>query len=114
VLQGIVGEVITIKSGRRKAKKIKEIGIPKAASISLYPNPVQANQAFKLSWQGLEPGKYLIKIYNVLGALIHAQDIKIESWMKTFTIDQNLMAGNYFIKLTNKAGRHLSHQLKVY
>ena len=53
MLTGTLGmvSVVTVKSSRRKTKSAKELSVAIPASLSAYPNPLQASQALKLRWE---------------------------------------------------------------
>ena len=117
MLTGTLGtvSVVTVKSSRPKTKSAKELFVAAPASMSVYPNPLQANQALKLNWQGLESGNYLIQVYNVSGALMNSKKIKIEKWAKDYILDSHgLVTGKHFVRLAHvKTPKRLTEQIVV-
>jgi hypothetical protein len=115
MLQGTLGmvSVVKVKSTRKRVKVEKKVCSPEEASFTVYPNPVKINSSFNIKWQGMKEGNYLVEIYNISGALMQSQRFELEGWMKSYIIEQNLGTGNYFIKITEKSGKHFSRQLRI-
>ena len=81
-------------------QKKKNAPVPK---FSIYPNPVAPNTTFTLDAKTLEQGAYRLAVINSAGAQVQTEEIVIDTKMKQSTIEVgNLMAGFYFVQLTNK------------
>ncbi len=120
-LTGTLGEVVVvgyaIPSRRLRNKSVKKelCTKPASPSLSVYPNPVNANNPLHLKWQGLPSGKYLVEVYSISGALMQSQKLSIENRMTEYALNaQQLATGNYLIRLVNqKTGKFLTQQVVV-
>ena len=118
-LQGLVGEVVvttnSIFKKKNKSNKRESYTRPVIAALSVYPNPLKSSAPLHLQWQNLEEGNYRIEVYGVSGALLKSQKLVVDKGLKQTSLTINeLIAGNYFIRLINeKTGRQLSQQFMV-
>ena len=83
--------------------------------LSVYPNPVTANNPLHLKWQYLIEGEYLIEVFNLSGAMVQMEKLKVEKAMTQHTINlKTQLAGNYMVTLRNeKTGKSVTQQVVV-
>ena len=117
-LVGFLGEVVvvrakTIKKQNKKSKKEMCSLLP--PSLSVYPNPVTVNNPLHLKWQYLIEGEYLIEVFNLSGAMVQMEKLKVEKAMTQHTINlKTQLAGNYMVTLRNeKTGKSVTQQVVV-
>jgi len=73
--------------------------------LSIYPNPVQKGVAVTLSWQGMEPGFYMVELFNAAGAVVRqrAMQVNAKEQVDLLEIPASLSGGIYFLRAA-KAG----------
>ena len=77
---------------------------PTKADVFAYPNPSYDVVRFKLS--DLNQGKYVLKIFNILGVLMKEIDIDVDNRRETIAVDlSELQRGTYLYRLQDKFGR---------
>lgn len=77
----------------------------KSANMFAYPNPAMGSVRFDLV--GLDPGKYTIKMYNILGVQVWSKTYNISA-PRTVRVDlEGFNKGTYLYSLTNDKGRTL-------
>jgi hypothetical protein len=84
---------------------------PLAQSFSLFPNPIQQNNAFTISFENDYLGEYFVEIYNLSGAQILAKKFnKISTEEVQLLSLQNAIDGLYLVRVTTGSQ---STQVKV-
>jgi len=77
----------------------------KSANMFAYPNPAMGAVRFDLV--GLDPGKYTVKMYNILGVEVWSKSYNITG-PRTVRVDlEGFNKGTYLYSLTNDKGRTL-------
>lgn len=77
---------------------------PTKADVFAYPNPSYDVVRFQLS--DLNQGKYVLKIFNILGVLMKEIDIDVDNRRETIAVDlSELQRGTYLYRLQDKFGR---------
>ena len=115
----MMGEVVfvgyTVAKKKNKIKRQESCTKPAAPVLSLYANPLKSSTALHIKWQNLEAGNYAIEIYSTAGVLLQSEKLVLEKALQETSVAINqLLAGNYFLRLTNeKTGKHLSQQFIV-
>jgi hypothetical protein len=73
--------------------------------LSVYPNPVRKGMAVTLSWQGMEPGFYMVELFNAAGAVVRqrAMQVNAKEQVDLLEIPASLSGGIYFLRAA-KAG----------
>lgn len=73
--------------------------------LSVYPNPVRKGMAVTLSWQGMEPGFYMVELFNAAGAVVRRQAMQVNAkeQVDLLEIPASLSGGIYFLRAA-KAG----------
>jgi Secretion system C-terminal sorting domain len=73
--------------------------------LSIYPNPVRKGMAVSLSWQGMEPGFYMVELFNAAGAVVRqrAMQVSAKEQVDLLEIPASLSGGIYFLRAA-KAG----------
>lgn len=77
---------------------------PTKADVFAYPNPSYDVVRFQMS--DLTHGKYVIKIFNILGVLMREVDVEVDNRRETIAFDlSDLQRGTYLYRLQDKFGR---------
>jgi hypothetical protein len=73
--------------------------------LNIYPNPVQKGMAVTLSWQGMEPGFYMVGLFNAAGAVVRQRAMQVngKDQVDLLEIPASLSGGIYFLRAA-KAG----------
>jgi len=73
--------------------------------LTIYPNPIQKGMAVSLSWQGMEPGFYMVGLFNAAGAVVRqrAMQVNAKEQVDLLEIPASLSGGIYFLRAA-KAG----------
>ncbi len=73
--------------------------------LSIYPNPVRKGMALTLSWQGMDPGIYMVSLFNVAGAAVQQRGVQVNAreQVDLIEIPASLSGGIYFLRAV-KAG----------
>jgi hypothetical protein len=123
-LQSVVGGLIVhrkftpaIKIFSKPITSVKKI-IDTAFSypkFSVYPNPVPRGAVVKLVLKRLDQGSYQASIIAVSGTIIQSSEVVINNKDQATEININeLAAGNYFIRLTNRrTGKYYTEKIIV-
>ncbi|HET9135468.1 MAG TPA: T9SS type A sorting domain-containing protein [Candidatus Kapabacteria bacterium] len=86
--------------------------VPSVLSNSqpVYPNPVLVNQILSIPLDGLgESGGYTLSILNVVGAVVHSEELRLEAGQQHIQVSVNdLLPGSYVIdvKDSRNSGSH--------
>jgi len=97
-------------SGNKKQTDIaitsKAVETEQGNSITLYPNPVTANQ-FVMRFGDLQPGSYTIQITDVMGRQIHQQAVTIsgDNQSQMIKLQPSTAKAVYMIKLMNASSK---------
>ena len=85
------------------ADTLASLGFKK--ELSIYPNPVRKGAAVTLSWQGMEPGFYMVELFNAAGAVVRqrAMQVNAKEQVDLLEIPASLSGGIYFLRAA-KAG----------
>jgi hypothetical protein len=77
---------------------------PTKPDIFAYPNPSYDIVRFQLT--NLTPGRYLLKIYNILGVPVKEVDVEVNRRRETLAVDLSAMQrGTYLFRLQDKTNR---------
>lgn len=77
---------------------------PTKADVFAYPNPSYDVVRFQLS--DLNKGKYVLKIFNILGVLMKEIEIDVDDRRETIAVDlSDFQRGTYLYRLQDKFGR---------
>nr|MDK2851084.1 agmatine deiminase [Candidatus Cloacimonadota bacterium] len=80
-----------------------DIQSPPLLTLSVYPNPLRRSDKLKLDFDGAEPGRSRLTIYNIRGQLIYEQDMHaskgILEWNGRDNRGQNTTNGIYFLRI---------------
>jgi hypothetical protein len=73
--------------------------------LTIYPNPVQKGMTVTLNWQGMEPGLYMVDLFNAAGAVVRqrAMQVNAKEQLDLLEIPASLSGGIYFLR-AEKAG----------
>jgi hypothetical protein len=73
-------------------------------SLAIYPNPVRSGQLM-IAAQGLTPGAYVLRLYDLSGTLVLSRDCSGGPAMnQTISLPEGLAAGIYSAQLADKHG----------
>ncbi len=98
---------------QKEADAVKNFGAPVLQPIANYsgeghvfPNPVTSNE-FKVSFDGMKPGKYTIALSDLSGRAIQNKVVVIagKAQVETVKITSALAKGMYFVKVTDAANQ---------
>jgi hypothetical protein len=72
--------------------------------MKLYPNPIKPNSTMHIAWDQKETGDFDLQFFNSSGQLVFKKQLYIDEDARVLSIDLPfLIAGNYFLKMTNRS-----------
>ncbi|MBC7862430.1 MAG: T9SS type A sorting domain-containing protein [Bacteroidia bacterium] len=74
----------------------------KEHAVSVFPNP--STGLFSVQFESSETAKYKLEIFNALGENVYKETTEVIKGNNRITVDQNLKAGIYFIKINGNSG----------
>ena len=80
--------------------------IDNSSEFSIYPNP--NNGSFSIYFNPEENESYDLKIYNMLGQIVHSQKLSATDPNSKQIINNNLNSGTYFVSMVSKNKRFTS------
>ncbi len=76
------------------------------SGIAIYPNPVQAGASISIQFVNQDPGKYQVRMYNYLGAMVFTSMIHTNAGVSPYPLPlpQNIPAGYYQLEVLGDDG----------
>ena len=101
-----VNELQDVKvSTKTQTKKV----LVKEVSVKIYPNPIMVGHDFKVQFQVVKRGHYLLEIVDASGKLIQAKPITMNNLEQTETIEgyRLIQAGVYVVNLKDAKNKNI-------
>jgi hypothetical protein len=100
---------------KEKTPLIKQFIDTAFKKFSVYPNPITVNSVFTIETKKMEKGDYTLGIISIDGEVVQTNNVIIEKKPESIkTVLNNLAAGSYFMRLTNKkSGKSYSEKIIV-
>lgn len=113
----LLGLMVTVRS-TKKSKKKKEVApvvCTQENKMLIYPNPISLNSILTIKWDYAVNEKQLVEIYSISGELIQKENVIVNKYSNTTTIQLAIKnTGNYIVRATDlKTHKFLTTQLLV-
>jgi hypothetical protein len=95
---GLMYSIKVDSMSQRVADTLAVLGWKK--ELAIYPNPVQKGMAVTLSWRGMEPGLYMVELFNAAGAMMlqRAMQVNAKEQIDLLEIPASLSGGIYLLR----------------
>jgi hypothetical protein len=84
--------------------------------FTLFPNPIAHQTKLQLLFQNFTEGKYFVNVYSITGVLLQQNFIQHQGGTVTYplSLDNQILAGNYIVEVSNEAGEKNHMKFIVY